>query len=312
MFDDDSAARRALGTLDDEPAPPVSTTLDDVVRRGRRRVFVQRAVSVAGVVAVVAAIGAGAVLLRPGDQPDGVRVAESTTETTATANPPETSPDTPTSTSAPAGPAHVLPGWQQTTMPPDVVESGGYCQLRDTAEPPNPNSVFLAEGRVKPAFVDAVGETLGAVPTVAMSDWQVNSGKTGAPARLRRGRGADGRRERPAAARGGPVPRHSDRDGRPGPRRVWQLRAPGPARARRRHGAPAVRGGLFNPEQPHQALQIYQPEGVQLVVTSAGWSEADMVPIGGGGSTIEGGRGALPTTDAELAEIARALVQNMG
>jgi len=312
MFDDDSAARRALRTLNDEPAPPVSTSLDDVLRKGRRRVFVQRAVSVAGVVAVVAAIGAGAVLLRPGDQPDGVRVAESTTETTATANPPETTPDTPTSTSAPAGPAHVLPGWQQTTMPPDVVESGGYCQLRDTAEPPNPNSVFLAEGRVKPAFVDAVGETLGDVPTVAMSDWQVNSGKTGAP----RGYVAV---EVPMVGGNGQLQLEVDPYiGTPTEMADLALAAYGncepPARRVLDDGTvlQLYAADWFNPEQPHQALQIYQPEGVQLVVTSAGWSEADMVPIGGGGSTIEGGRGALPTTDAELAEIARALVQNMG
>lgn len=47
----------------DVPAPPVKTTLDDVLRRGRRRVFAQRAGAVLGVVVVVAGVGFGAATL---------------------------------------------------------------------------------------------------------------------------------------------------------------------------------------------------------------------------------------------------------
>ncbi|SDP76820.1 hypothetical protein [Lentzea jiangxiensis] len=58
-------------------APPPTTTLDVVLKRGRRRVFAQRAGALLGVVAVVAGIGIGATTLNqaapdpaPADQPD--------------------------------------------------------------------------------------------------------------------------------------------------------------------------------------------------------------------------------------------------
>ncbi|HUQ54400.1 hypothetical protein [Lentzea sp.] len=60
----------------DVSAPPPTTTLDVVLKRGRRRVFAQRASAVLGVVAVVAGIGIGATTLNrapssePADQPD--------------------------------------------------------------------------------------------------------------------------------------------------------------------------------------------------------------------------------------------------
>jgi hypothetical protein len=60
----------------DTPAPPPTTTLDHVLKRGRRRVFAQRAGAMLGVVAVVAGIGIGSTVLNraapqpPADQPN--------------------------------------------------------------------------------------------------------------------------------------------------------------------------------------------------------------------------------------------------
>ena len=61
----------------DVSAPPPTTTLDVVLKRGRRRVFAQRAGAVLGVFAVVAGIGIGATTLNhaapdpgPADQPN--------------------------------------------------------------------------------------------------------------------------------------------------------------------------------------------------------------------------------------------------
>ncbi|SFR16811.1 hypothetical protein SAMN04488564_104447 [Lentzea waywayandensis] len=60
----------------DVSAPPPTTTLDHVLKRGRRRVFAQRAGAVLGVFAVVAGIGIGATTLNqaappePADQPN--------------------------------------------------------------------------------------------------------------------------------------------------------------------------------------------------------------------------------------------------
>lgn len=62
----------------DVSAPPPTTTLDHVLKRGRRRVFAQRAGAVLGVFAVVAGIGIGATTLNhaaprtPADQPSNV------------------------------------------------------------------------------------------------------------------------------------------------------------------------------------------------------------------------------------------------
>lgn len=47
----------------DVPAPPPSTTLEDVLKRGRRRVLTQRVGAMLGVVAVVAGIGFGAMTI---------------------------------------------------------------------------------------------------------------------------------------------------------------------------------------------------------------------------------------------------------
>jgi hypothetical protein len=61
----------------DAPAPPPTTTLDVVLKRGRRRVFAQRAGAMLGVAAVVVGIGIGAGALNhaapahtPADQPN--------------------------------------------------------------------------------------------------------------------------------------------------------------------------------------------------------------------------------------------------
>ncbi|PWK88772.1 RNA polymerase sigma-70 factor (sigma-E family) [Lentzea atacamensis] len=65
-----SQTARGLNTLRDayraelgEPAPAPQTSVDDVMRRGRRRVFAQRATGVVGVLLVVAGVGVGATAL---------------------------------------------------------------------------------------------------------------------------------------------------------------------------------------------------------------------------------------------------------
>jgi hypothetical protein len=149
MFDDETA-RHALGTLNDEPAPPVGTTLDQVLRRGRRRVLVQRASAVAGVVAVVAAIGVGALLLRPAD-PSGVRVAT-----------------TPT------------PAWTDGWQPVVPQRVGGDCPDLPKQGPAEADVPLLSEEVVKQVFVDTVKTVLGRGATRVSSDWNLTpSGQYG-------------------------------------------------------------------------------------------------------------------------------------
>ena len=49
------------------------------------------------------------------------------------------------------------------------------------------------------------------------------------------------------------------------------------------------------------------------MITAAGWSEQDYVPASDSSAySIDGGRGKLPTTEAQLAEIAENMVAKLG
>jgi hypothetical protein len=74
MHDDESAGN-ALGALAREPVPMATTSVEDVIRKGRRRLRVQRVATVGGVAAVVAVIAAGTLLFRPDGSGSGVPVA---------------------------------------------------------------------------------------------------------------------------------------------------------------------------------------------------------------------------------------------
>lgn len=290
MFDDDNAARHALQTLNDEPAPPVATTVDEVLRRGRCRVFVQRASAVAGVVAVVAAIGVTAMLLRPGgDASGGVQVAESPAPT------------------APAPPAGPLPGWE--TIPIDEVTCKQNPLINVPGTPPDR---LLPQSVVEPAFTNAVQAVTGPVAGAATAQWEEYSPKADGPrgyveAEIPMDNG-NGQLQLEAYVYAGSPVAHSDAS----------LYAYGDCKPPARHIlADGTVLQLFqaetrNPEQPMQHVQVYRPDGREYIITAAGWSEADMVPVGGGAYTIEGGRGKLPTTEAQLAELATRMVTNLG
>lgn len=295
MFDD-NAARRALHTLTDEPAPPVSTTLDQVLKRGRRRVFVQRAGAVAGVMAVVAAIGVSAVLLRPGDEPDGFQVADPTSPPVVT-SPSVTSSSTPP---PPTGRAMFLPGWDVTLMPntPD-----GSCQTRFTQLPPEPEIDILPQNVVQPAFVSAVKSVIDKAPSVAMSEWDLNSPKAIGP----RGYVAV---EFPVGNGNAQVQLEAVRyGGTPIEIADASLSTYGNCDAPLRRTLPdGTIMQLYPPngadsKSPTQPLQIYRPDNRMYIVTAAGYSEADKMPDGG----MSGGRGNVPLTAEQLALLATKL-----
>lgn len=102
-------------------APPPTTTLDVVVKRGRRRVLAQRAGAVLGVVAVVAGIGIGATTLnqaapvpRQADRPDA---GTPTAERALTWPRVDTPPQTPYGTWTPASTAPPPAGRAVLSMP---------------------------------------------------------------------------------------------------------------------------------------------------------------------------------------------------
>jgi len=286
----EDAARRALGTLNDEPAPPVSTTLDEVFRRGRRRVLGQRVASVAGVMAVVAAIGAGAVLLRPGDGPDGVQVAGTTT------------------TAPPSDKVAVLPGWQLVELP-ELNTDGTSCQPRHDSGLPQPADVsLLSQNRVSTAFTGAVGTVTGDAPTITMVSWEGYSEKAMGPhgyVAVEIGMGdGNGQLQLEVDRYGGTPTQAADASV------VAYGNCDRPMRRVLADGTvlqlyPADRS---DPLQPHQPLAIYTPGGHQYIVTAAGYGQED-VSAAGGASTS--GRGRLPTDDTQLAAVALELVAKL-
>jgi hypothetical protein len=287
MFDDDSAARRALQTLTDEPAPPVTTTLDQVLRRGRRRVFVRRTGTVAAAVLMVATIGVGAVLLRPGAPRDDVQVATSTVAPPPTVDGP-------------------LPGWAYVGPPDGQCEHGPGTSL-----PEAPKIPLLPVEVVEKAFTNAIERVTGDVPTTVGRYWLENSPKHDAPAGYLTSEvpmsNGNGQLQLEAYSYGGTPTEMADAS----------IDAYGlctrPARQVLDDGTilQLYTVNVITPEQPTQPLQIYRPDGREYIVTAAGYSEADRVQLDGGASTFEGGRGALPTTESQLADLALTLVTGL-
>lgn len=289
MFDNDDAARHALRTLTSEPAPPVATTLDQVVRRGKRRVFIQRAGSVAGVVAVVAAIGAGTILLRPGDQGDGVQVGTSNSAT------------------APTYPTSPMPGWEVVDMPAYAERGGKSCTNNETQVPPTGNVPFLPLAAVQSALTIAVKQALGAVPAATFPSWSGSSTRF-LVVEVPMDNGM-GQLQLEATRYGGSPTRAADAD------RVAYGNCEAPLRRTLADGTVLQLYPKYDyhPKWPSQPLAIYQPNGRKYVITSAGYSEADMMPGKDSTSkTIVNGRGKLPTTQEQLAELAEAFAGGLG
>lgn len=291
MFDEDST-RRAFRTLTDEPAPPVTTTVDQVLRRGRRRVFAQRAGATAGVMAVVAAIGVGTVVLRGGPAED-LQIADSTT-------PPAT-----TTTSAGALP----PGWREVPMPPGVDKSGENClDMNAPTLPREPDLELLPEERVADAYRSAIVEVTGDQPVPVSSEWMANSPKHDSP------RGyivnefpETGQLQLEAGRYGGT------------PAQIAEAmvtgygNCEGPSRYVAEDGTVLQLYELdsIGPLVPIQHLQVYRPDNRFYIITSVGYVEADVKERSDGTSSITDGSGTLPTTPNELASIGLAMAAEL-
>ncbi|TWP52769.1 hypothetical protein FKR81_06455 [Lentzea tibetensis] len=140
MMNDDEL-RRALRAELEVPAPAARTSLDDLLRRGRRRVFAQRAVAVMGVLIAVAGIGFGGVALSAARRtlPPADTVSTTPTTTPATAVRAEASwprisepirtptitlnhPDVPPIPCQQTG-SPLLTGWPGSSKAPDAVRA---------------------------------------------------------------------------------------------------------------------------------------------------------------------------------------------
>lgn len=318
MFDDDNAARHAFRTLADEPAPPVETTFDEVLRRGRRRVLAQRASAVAGVVAVVGAIGVGAILLRPDDQAGGVRVGGTdTTVVSSTRDTPKTpqsqeTPSAPTSTPPTPQSTSALPGWNPVNIPPSVSrESEASCDAHIVEQPP-PLSDQPVDPQAK--LMWAFSTSVGAVLPIVREDKELVQGSVDGSPRLYYSvdvamDNGNGQLQLEAGTYGGAAEKAAN----------TEVAIRGACNTPyRRIMADGTVLQLYpaedtNGDRPIQSLRIYRPDQRIYIITSAGYSAADIVRGRDSTSeTISGGRGKLPTTDAQFAEIAERLVNTLG
>lgn len=239
MWADEREAGVALRALRDEPAPPPATTLEQVMRRGRRRVRVQRLSVVAVVVAVAAAGGGGALWLRSLDP----AATEQAAALMSTPNPwPED-----------------LPGWS-VVAPVSCAGGVGTDAMADTG--------ILPREVLEPAFVTGVAEVTGGPANLARSSWdrkayvevEVPLGDASGSVHLEATVTAS---QPPVAAADGDVGHYGTCE--VSLRRtfatgmVMQLYAP----------------DRRSPFAPVQHLRTYLPNGRLYVVSSAGWSRAD-------------------------------------
>jgi hypothetical protein len=308
--DPDDRTRAAIRAVTDVPAPPVTTTLDTVIQRGRRRTLVQRGATVAAVVGVVAAIGVGGVLLRSATEGQGVRPAGPTPTTTST-RPPSTLPTTPSApsspTSTPTAPPQraLLPGWSWVDAP--ITPNGGpYCKGGNNTDLP-PQLPLPDQAEVRTAFVGSVREQAGTEPHLVSQSWDPHSPKTESPR---------GYLEVNVDMGDGPGAVQLEVDtfaGTPSSAADLDVAVYGnctpPARKTLDGGAvlQLYRSEQNDPKLPMQHLGVYLPNGRHYIVTTAGFGESDKVPVADAGYTIESGRGRLPLDNGRLAAVGEAL-----
>jgi hypothetical protein len=227
-------------------------------------VFVQRASAAAGVVAVVAAIGVSAVLLRQEDPSSGgVRVG-------VTQSP--TWPD----------------GWEVVTPK----AANGECPT--TPGPPlaEGDVPLLPEAAVKRGFVASIKTVTGQAVTVSYSNWQLNPPEQNAPRGIVVVDLPSGDQLQLQVGRFGDTPRKAAD--------WWSAKYGHCAPLHRRVLADGTVLQLYpvleaDGTRPVQQVTVFRPDGRSYDITSTG--------------TV---KGKVPTTEAQLAALAQALIDNLG
>lgn len=273
---DDEGAGVALRALRDEPAPPSVVTVEQVIRRGRRRVRAQRFGVLSLVIALVASAGVGMVLLRSWTSMDQ-----------AIDNSPLLNVE--------PWPAQ-LGGWSLVAKP-NCEESK---RLWDDLSAPLITTVRLTQTVAEPAFLGAITEATGGSASVVWSSWE-RPRHTYLEVSVPVGDAVGTVRFEATAAMGGPPAKAADADvGVYGTCEVPLRRILDSGTVLQLY-APDVR----SPYAPVQHVRAYRPDGALYTISSAGWSAADIQPVAGDpGGVVTSGRGRLPLDSQELADVA--------
>lgn len=315
MMDDEDAVRAALRLMVDQRQPPVTTDLNDVLVRGRRRVRAQRALAAFGVVGVVAVVGAvafAANALGHDPRPGHASVAgrpSATVHSTVLDD---------------------LPGWHQVTvastpwptvthLPPGVPHpTTSPATRRDcTAAVPSttePTGTILPQATVQPVFQAAVSAVAGhATITPYQASWTQYDPKSAGP----RGyvwldvtaAGGQGSVELEAGRYGGTAEQAADADAY-----LYGDCTP-PLRKVLPNGVimqlyPAGDPSRAYSSLPVRYLGIYAPNGHHYIVDDQSWGSGDLTPVPGESAyTVHAGRATPVLSTTQLAELGERLAQ---
>ncbi|MCP2170458.1 hypothetical protein [Goodfellowiella coeruleoviolacea] len=313
--------RGTLRSLLDQPSPPSTTDLDQLIRLGRRRLVARRLVAAVGVLAAVAGIGIGAAVtggLRTGEVGSAVQPTHGASLTTTTSD-----ASLPTDWQKPTGMPTEVPYGTWSPAPGEPLPSGATAMVAPLCKATDDPTFEAAGVEVSPQVRQAVVEAVTLTAPRA---------EVGQAVSVVGEAGQDGQAAAPEDAPTATATTLVDVTDRDGTGSV-SVRA-GLTRARPEEAAdaqvfvqgncePPVRRVLDNgtvlqlypvrtsgPYQSlTQALRLYTPAGMAYEVAVHNWGSPDLYQAREGvpSKRVSPGRATLPLTERQLAEIGTAV-----
>ncbi|MEV6716590.1 hypothetical protein AB0M48_31660 [Lentzea sp. NPDC051208] len=281
----------------DVSAPPPTTTLDVVMKRGRRRVFAQRAGAVLGVFAVVAGIGFSAATLNqaapPPQQADRPDAGPATVEHATGWPRVDTAPQTPYRTWSPAASAPPSAGRAVVNIPLCNIKAPAVPRPMGLgAEPMAPELVAKWRGRVEELLPEMTISKVIRFPSHTFYEFDVSdSGGTGS-IRIWAGRFTG-------------TPKASADDG------LWETGDCEPARRLVQPDGSVMQLHAVRPFEPFQtltqALAVYRKDGLLVQLEQRNYGSPDFTadnPANPGATRRTGaGRPTLPLSEEQFSRL---------
>ncbi|MDX8144035.1 hypothetical protein SK854_18090 [Lentzea sp. BCCO 10_0061] len=283
----------------DVSAPPPTTTLDHVLKRGRRRVFAQRAGATLGMFAVVAGIGIGATTLNhaapdltPADQPN---TGAATVEHPLGWPRVDTPPQIPYRTWSPA-----------SSAPPPAGRAVVDIPLCDMKAPQQLRSVELGAREVDPETVAAwLDEARKVLPEVTIGAATPDPTHTSYEADVSDSRGTGSLRITLARFTGTPLENANDA--------LWET---GDCQPAQRHvfDNSVLQLHSVRPYEPFQTLvqvlRVYHKHNTLIQLELRNFGSPDMTPDPKQPGSLQrtgAGRATLPLTEEQFARLGPAV-----